>query len=137
MACFFTYNTFLHTMYRGDFMFTQIITDTLLIFFVTYAIVDILTHLLHFVNQISTKKTDNLKFVLYVNSTDEVESLVRSSMVKAQNLGLELLVITDNNSPEVNNITEKLKTELPYLNIINIKDDVFNQKVSDVFSKDA
>ncbi|MBR2499935.1 MAG: hypothetical protein IKB60_02525 [Clostridia bacterium] len=118
-------------------MFTKIITDTLLIFFVTYAIVDILTHLLRFVNQIGIKKPDNLKLVLYVNSTDEVESLVRSSIAKSQNLGFDLLVINDNNSPEVNSITKKLKTELPYLNIINIKDDAFNQKISDVFSKDA
>ena len=124
-------------MYRGDFMFTKIITDTLLIFFVTYAIVDILTHLLRFVNQIGIKKPDNLKLVLYVNSTDEVESLVRSSIAKSQNLGFDILVITGNNSPEVNSITKKLKTELPYLNIINIKDDAFNQKISNVFSKVA
>ncbi len=133
----FTYYRILHNMYRGDSMFSQILTDTLLIFLITYSIVDILTRLLGMIERNCESCTQNLKLLFYIESADNLENHIRGCAKKASSIKSEFVLILKDESEEINSIIEKLKSELPYLKIIKTDADAIDQIFEGISSKGA
>ena len=118
-------------------MFIKILTDTLLIFFVTYALIDILSKVFNFFINRTDRKKDKTIMLLYIDSKNNIEGTIRSSAIAAKNIGYELLVIVGDVGEETERILTNLSKDYPHLHILNAPPESITQIFSDISLKGA
>lgn len=118
-------------------MFINILTDTLLIFLVTYALIDILSKIINLLFRQNKQNKDKTIMLLYIDSKSNIEGTIRSSAIAAKNIGYELLVIASDICAETEKILINLSKEYPHLHILNTPHESITQIFSDICSKDA
>ena len=116
-------------------MLNQILVDTLMIFLVTYALVDILSRLLNLFCNHTEHKINNTKLLIYVDSEDNLEKVARASQNKAHQSKSSVILVLNNELSANSQITNKICKEFPYITILYLEDDVINQIFEDTSSK--
>lgn len=118
-------------------MFINILTDTLLIFLVTYALVDILSKIINLFFKRNKCNKDKTIMLLYIDSKSNIEGTIRSSAIAAKNIGYELLVIIGDIGEETEKILINLSKDYPHLHILHTPPESITQIFSDISLKDA
>ncbi|MBE7039862.1 MAG: hypothetical protein E7398_03975 [Ruminococcaceae bacterium] len=118
-------------------MFIRILTDTLIIFLVTYAIIDILTKIFNYFFNNTKRNSNKTLMLLYIDSKSNIEGAIRTSAITAKNIGYELLVVISDTSEETEKIILNLSGDYPHLHILKVPPEYINQIISDISSKDV
>ena len=106
-------------------MIAKIFTDTLMIFLITYALIDILYRFLNFLNRIGFETEKSNKKVLFLcNSDDEIEKITRFC---AQETKDNAIIVLKKETHETFVIINRLKCEFPYIKFITLSDEVISQ----------
>lgn len=115
----------------------KIFTDALTIFLLTYALVDILYHLLDFFLRPTDCEKRHRKMLLYCSSDDDIEPTVRCVARLTKNSRLDMLLQLKKETDDSKIIINNLRREFPHLQTVNLPDDVVSQVFEDVSSDNA
>lgn len=118
-------------------MIIGIIADTLMIFLVTYAVIDIISRIFYCFFNNKKEPNDKTLMLLYIDSESNVEDTVRSCALSAKNIGYELLVIFSDTNEETEKIILELSDDYPHMHTLKMASESITQIFSDISSKDA
>jgi len=117
-------------------MFLKILTDTLMIFLITYALIDILYRFFSFIYNRMYSKKHSAVLVISADCDDNLENLIRTTAKNSRSIGCEFAIILKNKTAETDKIISQLYSEYPYMNILSLSDETISQIFSDISSKD-
>ncbi|MBE7027917.1 MAG: hypothetical protein E7407_02635 [Ruminococcaceae bacterium] len=115
-------------------MLINILTDTLIIFLFTYAIIDILSRIFNFLINTKKQNCDKTLMLLYIDSKSNIEGTIRKSAIAAKNIGYELLVVVSDTTDETEKIISTLSNDYPHLHILKVSPEYISQIFSDISS---
>lgn len=115
-------------------MFIKILTETLMIFLITYALMDILCRFAKLFTKQNEQKGLHRKLIVYCDNEDNIEQIVRSSVKLSFSAKCEIILVLNKNTHENHVIAEKLLNEFPHLKIVQLSDinikDLFGELAS-------
>lgn len=117
-------------------MFLKILTDTIIIFLLTYSVIDILSKIISLFFK-SEKTSTKTLMLLLVDEKSDVEGTIRLSALAAKYHGYELLVILSDVTEECEAIALKLSEDFSHLHVLKTPPEVISQIISDISLKDA
>ena len=116
-------------------MFFKILTDTIIIFLLTYSVIDILSKIISLF--FKSEKTTKTLMLLVIDDKSDVEGTIRLSAIAAKHHGYELLVILSDVTEECEDIALKLSEDFSHLHVLKTPPEFISQIISDISLKDA
>ena len=103
-------------------MVEGIFIETLMIFLITYALMDILCRLVKILLRHNEPENPCRKLIIRCDTEENIENIVRSSINMAQSAKCEILLAIKKETHESHIIIERLQSEFPYLKFIQLSD---------------
>ena len=117
-------------------MFLKIFTETLMIFLITYALIDILYRCCSLIYKHMHCKTHKTVLIAFIDNDDDIEHIIRTTAKDSQELECEFAVYIKNKTSESDMIISQLLCEYPYMHIIKSSDEFnFDRLVRDITSR--
>lgn len=121
---------------RGDFMFIKIFSETLMIFLITYALIDILYRCCTLIYKQMHHKTHKAVLIACVDDNDDIEHIIRTTAKDSQELECVFAIYIKSETNESNIIISQLLCEYPYMHIIKSSDEInIDRLICDITSR--
>ena len=99
-------------------MVSKIFTETLIIFLITYALIDILHRIFSIIYKRLFHKKYKSLLIVDINDDDDIEHTIRTTAKKSQEIESDFAIYIKNHTHESDMIISQLSNEYPYMHII-------------------